>query len=349
MPRPLELAYGGPAPAPDGKGVPVWIRSGWDVSPDAVRADAREAGLDSPLVLVYLPKRSDDALKKALAAAKAAEDTLHTKGVPTEAEGRDARKAMETRLEAAERDVRLALDDVFRGAQVFLAGGSEVGGDTLAQKPSRRRRHDALQRLFPDFEEADDLRWSKVFEQAKRGATAALEAVDYKGKPGDTPRVRRRPRLRRRGEEGGRGARPLRGRPVRVAHRRRQRRPRRAHAPAASSAPPATAQPVEAKELDPRGINQVRFQVEDVVLTFPERLAIAGLFQNADSTIGAKPNEVHLHVGEFLRAMRALASRAGGDAPLPPAPAPPVLDEVAALTGNAQLRGSSRPQRRSTR
>lgn len=336
MPRPLEFAYGGQAPKPDGKGVPVWIRTGWDVSAEAVRADAREAGLDSPLVLVYLPKRGDDALKKALAAAKAAEDTLHTKGMPTEPEGRDARKAMETRGEEAEREVRRALDDVFRSAQVFLAGGSEISGDTLA-RAVEAAAHDALQRLFPDFHEADDLRWSKVFEQAKRGATAALEAVDYKGKPEDNPVCAA---VRGFVGAGKKGAEV------------------RAHFEAAPYGWPPDAingalavltlhgqlrasrdgQPVEAKDLDPRGINQIRFQVEDVVLTFSERLDIAGLIQNADSTIGAKPNEVHLHVGEFLRAMRALAERAGGDAPLPPVPKPPVLDEVAGLTGNAQLR-----------
>lgn len=336
MPRPLELVYGGQAPTPDGKGVPVWIRSGWDVSPEAVRADAREAGLDSPLVLVYLPKRSDDALKGALATAKAAEDTLHTKGVPTEPEGRDARKAMETRLEGAQRDVKLALDDVFKGAQVVLAGGSEVSGDTLGKAVEAAAR-DALQRLFPDFGEADDLRWSKVFEQAKRGATAALEAVDYKGKPEENPVCAAVLSYVGAGKKGAEV---------------------RAHFEAAPYGWPPDAingalavltlhgqlrasrdgQAVEAKDLDPRGINHVRFQVEDVVLTFPERLAVAGLIQNADSSIGAKPNEVHLHVGEFLRVMRALAERSGGEAPLPPVPNPPILDEVAALTGNAQLR-----------
>lgn len=336
MARPLEFAYGGHAPTLDGKGVPVWIRSGWDVSPDAVRADAREAGLDSPLVLVYLPKRSDDALKKALATAKAAQATLHTKGVSTEAEGRDARKAIETRLEGAERDARLALDDVLRGAQVFLAGGSEVSGDTLTKAVEAAAR-DALQRLFPDFYEADDLRWSKVFEQAKRGATAALEAVDYQGKPEDNPVCAAVLSFVGAGKKGAEVRSHFEAAPygwppdavngaLAVLRLHGQLRASR------------DGQPVEAKDLDPRGINHVRFQVEDVVLTFPERLAIAGLIQNADSTIGAKPNEVHLHVGTFLKEMRGLAARAGGNAPLPSVPAPPVLDEVAALTGNAQLR-----------
>lgn len=336
MARALELSYGGQAPTSDGKGVPVWIRSGWDVGPDTVRSDAREAGLESPLVFVYLPKRSDDALKKALATAKAAEDTLHTKGVPSEAEGRDARKAMETRLEGARRDLTLALDDVLRGAQVLLAGGSDVSGATLA-KAVEAAAHDALQRLFPDFAEADDLRWSKVFEQAKKGATAALEAVDFAGKPGDNPVCTAILGFVGAGKKGAEI---------------------RAHFEASPYGWPPDAingalavltlhgqlrasrdgQPVEVKDLDPRGINHVRFQAEDVVLTFPERLAIAGLMQNADSTIGAKPNEVHLHVGEFLRAMRAMAEKAGGDAPLPAVPAPPLLTEVSSLTGNAQLR-----------
>src|SRR5690606_26308372 len=97
-------------------------------------------------------------------------------------------------------------------------------------------------------------------------------------------------------------------------------------------------QPVEATGLDARGISHVRFEAEDIVLSFQEKLAIAGLFNNADKEIKAKPNEVHLHVGTFIKTMRDLAQRAGGEAPLPAIPNPPLLQEISSLSGNQQLR-----------
>lgn len=335
-PRTLDLQYGGGAPPPAGPGVPVWVRSGWDVSADAVRADAREAGLDSPLVLAYLPKRGADALDRALATAKAAEETLHTKGTPTEEEGRDARRAMETRLENARRDVALAVDDVFGAAQVVLAGGSEVGGDTLA-KAVEAAAGDALQRLYPDFGAADDPRWGKVFERAKGGATAALEAVGHQGTPEKHPVCKAVLAAVGAGKKGAEVRAhfkaPPYGWPADAVHGALAVLVLQGQLRAARAG-----QAVEAEDLDARGISHVEFRAEDVVLQFPERIAIAKLIQTADSTIAAKPQEVQHHVGAFLKAMRAMAEQAGGEPPLPPVPRPPLLDEVAGLAGNAQLK-----------
>lgn len=334
-PRQLEAEYGGStAPKSNGNGVPVWIRTGWDVGIETVRDDARAAGAESPLVLVYLPNRGAEALHKALTTFKAAQDTLHTKGMPAEAEGRDARKAIETRRDAGEREVGIALDDVLKGAQVFLAGGADVSGETLAQAVETAAQN-ALARLFPEFDVADDLRWSKVFERAKQGSTAALEAVDYRGAPAENPVCADVLRFVGAGKTGA------------------EVRARFESAP--YGWPPDTVsgalavlvlhglvnatkdgQAVEAKGLDTRGIAGVRFQAEDVVLTFNERIAIAQLYKNAD--VQAKPNEIAGSVREFVTALRAMATRAGGDAPFPAVPQPPVLDEILGLTGNAQLR-----------
>lgn len=335
-PRPLELSYGGSQPTADKSGIPVWIRTGWNTSLESVKTDAQEAGLDSPLVLVYLPKRSDEPLKKALASEKAAEYTLNTKGVPTEPEGREARKAIETRRDNAQNETKNALDDVLKGAQVFLAGGSEYAGASLAEAVEAAAQ-DALQRLFPDFDDADDLRWGKVFENARKGAIAALEAIDYKGKAVEHPVCatvlahvgagKKGAEIKKHFEEAPYGWPPdaVNGALATLTLHGQLRASR-------------DGSPLEAKNLDARGIPQVRFQAEDVVLTFKQKVTIAKLFQTADSGIHTKPNEVHLHVGEFLKAMKAMAEQAGGDAPLPVVPNPPILTEIAGLAGNAQLK-----------
>ena len=334
QPRPLDTQFGGGVPPGDGKGVPVWIQTGWDASADAVRDDARAAGPESPLVLVFLPKRSASELDKALATRKAAQDTLHTKGMPMEDEGREARRAIEARRDVGERDVDLALDDVLRGAQVFLAGGAEVAGDTLGQAVARAAE-DALERLYPEFAAGDDVAWHKVFEQAKTGTPAALQAIGYAGKPDEHPVCAAVLRFVGAGKTG-------------AEVRARFETSPYGWPPDAVSGALATlvvndllraqrdGQPVAAKSLDTRGIAQVRFQAEDVVLSHVERIKIAQLFGNAD--VQVKPADVGGAVRDFAASLRARAERAGGDAPLPAVERPAILDEVEASTGNAQLR-----------
>ena len=88
--RKVELFTSTETPIPTGQGVPVWVRDGWTVDEKSVIAEAQKAGVDSPLVFVYIPRRSADELKKTIASLKAAEETLNIKGTPTTPEGLEA-------------------------------------------------------------------------------------------------------------------------------------------------------------------------------------------------------------------------------------------------------------------
>ena len=77
--------------------VPVWIRDEWSVTESAVKKSAAEAGDESPIVFVFLPKREADQIKDALASFTAAEDTLQ-RPTPQTDEGKAAQRAMKTRL-----------------------------------------------------------------------------------------------------------------------------------------------------------------------------------------------------------------------------------------------------------
>jgi len=63
-------------PADANEKVCVWVRDGWSIDENSVRADARQAGNQSPTVFVFIPKRSAGDLRHYLIDFKAASATL---------------------------------------------------------------------------------------------------------------------------------------------------------------------------------------------------------------------------------------------------------------------------------
>ena len=62
----------------------------------SVKKSAAEAGDESPIVFVLLPKREADQIKDTLASYAAAEDTLSRRPTPQTDEGKAAQRAMKT-------------------------------------------------------------------------------------------------------------------------------------------------------------------------------------------------------------------------------------------------------------
>ncbi|MBA3731053.1 MAG: BREX system P-loop protein BrxC, partial [Gammaproteobacteria bacterium] len=168
-PRKLALHFGTEPPQETGHEVPVWIRDGWGADEKSVVADARAAGADSPIIHVFVPKSRADALARVIAAQSAAKDTLEYKGVPSTPEGIEARQGMETRLTEAANSLRTLVAEVVDGAKVFQGGGTERLESTLLDKV-REAADASLDRLFYEFKDADDHRWPKVIERARKGA-----------------------------------------------------------------------------------------------------------------------------------------------------------------------------------
>jgi hypothetical protein len=186
VPRKIDLFTGAETPIPTGQGVPVWVRDGWTVDEKSIVAEAQKAGTDSPLVFVYIPRRSADDLKKTVASLKAAEETLNIKGTPTTPGGLEARAAIETRKSVAEIKLKGIVTEIVNGTQVFMAGGNEIAGIFMQDRVEEAAKN-ALTRLYPQFDVADDPRWEKVVERAKKGDSSALEALGFKGDPDKHP------------------------------------------------------------------------------------------------------------------------------------------------------------------
>ncbi len=147
---------------------------------NSARVDARQLGNESPLITVFLPKKSSDAIRANLIELKAAENTLRLKGNPGTAEGVEARSAIETIKHSAEIRLSDLFANIFKEAKVIQAGGTEISEDNLKAGLETALKHSLL-RLYPRFDEADDSRWHKVYEKAMKGAPDALAAIDFTG------------------------------------------------------------------------------------------------------------------------------------------------------------------------
>ena len=62
-PRKLDVHWGQDEPVVDDGGVPVWVRDEWSASESAVRKAAAEAGDESPIVFVFLPRHESDRIR----------------------------------------------------------------------------------------------------------------------------------------------------------------------------------------------------------------------------------------------------------------------------------------------
>src|SRR5690606_41823484 len=94
--RDIYPVFDAQLPADANERICVWVRDGWSSDENSVRADARQAGNQSPTVFVFIPKRSADDLRHHLIDFKAASATLDKRRVPNTAEGTEARSALET-------------------------------------------------------------------------------------------------------------------------------------------------------------------------------------------------------------------------------------------------------------
>jgi hypothetical protein len=334
-PRKLALQFGAEPPQGTGHEIPVWIRDGWGADEKSVVADARAVGSDSPIIHVFVPKSRADALARVIAAQSAARDTLEYKGVPSTPEGIEARQGMETRLTEAGNSLRTLVAEVIDGAKAFQGGGAERLESTLLDK-IREAADASLDRLFYEFKYADDHRWPKVIERARKGAEHPLEALDYSGKTEDHPVCSAVLSFVGSGKKG---------------------KDVRSH----FSDPPygwsrdavdgalislfgtghlratASGTPLRPGQLDQAKVSSTDFRVESATIDTRQRLKVRKLFQTGG--IACKPNEETTAAGQFLAKLAELANGAGGESPLPERPDTSHLMDLQSLAGNEQLLG----------
>ena len=335
-PRQFARHWGNGEPTVDGTAIPLWVRDEWNVSETNARDAAARAGSESPIVFVLLPRIEADAVRDALAASAAAIDTINQRPEPQTDEGRQAKRGMQSRVEEAERRLSKLFGAVVERARVLQGGGNELTTSSLRVGVETAGRH-ALSRQFYKFGVADNANWGKVKDKARDGAPDALTYVGWMGDVAANPVCKEV--LARTSGVGTKGS---------DIRRQLDDAPYGWPKDAIDGALLALlvngniraerdGQAVQgAKELPATQIGQATFYKEDQPPTTTERIAVRGLLTEAG--IPYTTGQEGAAISGLLQHLVGLTGRAGGPAPLPPAPDTSHLAGLQALAGNQQFR-----------
>ena len=332
--RDIHPVFDAQLPSDADQRIYVWVRDGWSMDENSVRADSRQAGNQSPTVFVFIPKRSADDLRHHLIDYKAASATLDKRGVPNGPEGAEARAAMETTKQRAEGKIRELLEEAFSGARVFQGGGSEILGNDLQEMVLEASDY-AAQRLYPQFHTADHVDWSKVYEKAQKGAPDALKAVGDEGEPARNPVCKAILGFIAGGKKGADIRTRFESAPYGWSRDAVDGGLQVLLVAGLIRAQDERGQTLDPKELERKTVGKVMFKVESTTVTTAQRIQIRKLLQKAG--LSAKQGEESAYVQQFLEKIRDLADQAGGDAPKPARTGTASLEEIRLTAGNEQL------------
>ena len=320
-------------PAVTGSDIPVWIHDGFSSSEKDFLDQARAAGVDSPILFVFIPRQHADDLRRAIVEEEAAKQTLEAKGSPESDGGKDARKSMESRRSNASDEKKRLVAEIVGNTKVFQGAGSELLESSLVDR-IKAGAEAALVRLFPRFSEADSSEWPKVIARAKDGAEQPFEAVGHKDAADKHPVSREVMTTIGAGATGTEIRKILRGTPYGwpqdaidaaiIALHRSQHISAKLNGMA-----------VAVGQLDQNKIAKAEFRIEKSTLSVQQRIRLRDLFSKLK--INCKPGEEATKAPEFVSALINLGKSAGGAAPLPASPSVTAIEDLQRLVGNEQL------------
>ncbi len=192
----------------------------------------------------------------------------------------------------------------------------------------------ALQRLFPQFNEADHSNWPQVLNAARAGNLGALQSVGYQGE------IVQHPVCKQISEFIGAGKK---GRDVRENFRKAQYGWPQDAVDAAlvvltlagNLRSSVNGQPTDAKSLNQTQIGNAAFNVDIPPLSAMQKLDLKALFQKL--SVPTQSGQESAAAGLFLGKLLDLAESAGAEPPEPEKPSTQAIRELQTLSGNAQL------------
>ena len=335
-PRKYEVHLGSETPATDGSSVPLWVQDEWSASLGSVREEARQAGVDSPTVFVFLPRLEADELRQTTGRLRAAEETVNTRAVPQTSAGIEAKGAMQSRIEVEGKRVSDLVDNIIRNARVYQGGGNEIIAESFPEV-IRQAVDAALTRLFPKFSDADQSGWNRVVTRALQGAADALSTLGYSSNVETHPVCQEiRSFVGGAGKKGSDVRRHFSDPPYGWS---RDAVDGALLALLAGGFLRATrsGQAMTAKDLNQQQIGVTNFFSEGVIVSVAQRIEV----RKVASAMGlpAKSGEEAEAVPVILERLRSEAQAAGGEAPLPAPPDIALVRELRELAGNRQIVG----------
>ena len=335
-PRKYEPHLGSDRPTSDGSSVPMWVQDEWSASLGAVREEARQAGVDSPTVFVFLPRLEADELRHTIGRLRAAEETVNTRAVPQTSAGIEARGAMQSRIDVERKHVSDLVDNIIRNARVYQGGGNEIIAASFPEAIGQAVEA-ALTRLFPKFSDADQSGWNRVVTRALQGAADALSTLGYSSDVENHPVCQEiRSFVGGVGKKGSDVRRHFSDPPYGWS---RDAVDGALLALLAGGFLRATrsGQAMTAKDLNQQQIGVTDFFSEGVIVSAGQRIEV----RKVASAMGlpAKSGEEAEAVPVILERLQSEAQTAGGDAPLPAQPDTAIARELRELAGNRQIVG----------
>ena len=333
-PRKFDTYFGLDSPPVNTGNVPIWIRDEWTVSEKTVREDAQTAGVDSPIVFVFLPQQDSDALKDALASYAAANESLTSRPTPTAAEGLEAKRAMESKrqMEQGKRDALVA--SIVNNARVYQGGGNEIALGSL-QASIKAAIEAALERLFPRFKDVDHSSWSTVISRAIQGAADALSTVGYNGDVDKYPACQEvRTFIGGPGKKGSEIRKHFMG----AGYGWPQEAVDGALLCLVASGfvrAAKNSQPINVKQIAVQQIGLTDFYSEGITVSSSQRIAVRKLI--TEMGLAVKPGEEADAIPMVLKRLVDLAAAAGCDAPLPERPSTDLIEHLQSISGNEQF------------
>ncbi len=335
IPRNILVDFNKPTLSSESKHtVTLWIRDGWHTDENSVRADARQAGLESHVIFAFIPKYSSDELRQQIIEFKAAESTLASRGNPNTPEGLEARDAMISTRNLADAKINDLLKEIIEQIVIYQGGGNEVHGTTVQEKLMEAAMI-AVARLYPDFDQSDAPEWAKVYDKARTGVPDALKVLQFNGEAKEHPVCKQvlgyigagktGTEIREHFESPSFGwGRDVTDGALQVLL-----------ASGDLLAMGTNGIALDHKKLERKAIGATRFKLEAVVISAVQKIALRKLFQKLGLVVSQ--DELLSKASDFLAKLEGLALSAGGEAPRPEVSDLSILKDIKLATGNEQL------------
>jgi len=334
--RPITPCFDSELPKDAAQKIYLWVQDGWSTSEASFHAEARGANPDLPTIYLFIPARNRSELTNAIIAQKAADLTLELRGVPSTEAGTDARKAMETRLRDADKQVELLLKEILAGVQVLQAGGAEAQGTSVAACIEKAAQA-SMVRLFREFDLADNVHWGKVYDRARKdGGQNALEALGYNGEPEKQPVCAAILKFIGAAKKGSEIRDTFSAAPYGWPQDAIDGALFALVAAGVLRASDSADKPLGAQSLDRQKLTQTTFRPETITIRPVDLIKVRGLLNAVGIT--CQPNEEQQKLPELISLARTLHNAAGGDAPAPARPDASLIDAIAKESGNSQLK-----------
>ena len=306
----------------------VWIRDGWNENESVVINEIRSEGPNSPLAYAFVKKFRDPELRSEIIKYLAAGLTINGKGLPSNPEGEQAKKSMETRQGLAKLAIEELILRICMEGVVYLAGGNKVETGTIRDN-IESALNSLADRQFSDFKSKGDFKeWDKALARALSGDPDALKRIGWDREPKDHPVAIEILRFI------GNNAKP--GKEIRNQFMK---------APYGWSQDAIDTIIVQLRNAEiistpEPNINQAKisnavFKKEVHILAASDKIKLRKIYQ--DAGISCKPGEEFLHSNTFLNRLKEMAGLISGDAPKPEPINIQFIKNIENLDGNERL------------